>query len=332
MSVSPDSSPSAASLPLLRGRTLETLAVGDSARIVRQLTREDLQVLAALFAGVDASHDGPALEAAFLDIFGRGLWGSALVAGLLGTELPGPGLGCERLDLRFLAPLALNDTLAVTATVTAVDAASGQATLAIVALRGDGQRVFEGDAVVLAPRTPITLARGALPDLGLAQGEGTMAAPWIAKVRTLGAIRMAVVHPCSSEALKAAIEAAQAGLIEPLLVAPRAKLEALAADAGLDLAGWRIEDVPHSHAAAARIKGIVSPVAGQADILLVPDLESGNMLAKQLEYMGNAATAGVVLGARVPIVLTSRADAADTRIASCAIAVLLAHRNRRPAA
>ncbi|HAI93572.1 MAG TPA: enoyl-CoA hydratase, partial [Xanthomonadaceae bacterium] len=124
--MSPDSSPSAASLPLLRGRTLETLAVGDSARIVRQLTREDLQVLAALFAGVDASHDGPALEAAFLDIFGRGLWGSALVAGLLGTELPGPGLGCERLDLRFLAPLALNDTLAVTATVTAVDAASGQ--------------------------------------------------------------------------------------------------------------------------------------------------------------------------------------------------------------
>jgi phosphotransacetylase len=80
--------------------------------------------------------------------------------------------------------------------------------------------------------------------------------------------------------------------------------------------------------AAAKIKEIDSPVAGQADILVVPDLESGNMLAKQLEYMGNAATAGIVLGARIPIVLTSRADAADTRIASCAIAVLLAHRYR----
>lgn len=77
--------------------------------------------------------------------------------------------------------------------------------------------------------------------------------------------------------------------------------------------------------AAARTKGIVSEVAGRADILVVPDLESGNMLAKQLEFLGGAASAGIVLGARVPIVLTSRADARDTRLASCAVAVLLAH-------
>jgi phosphotransacetylase len=76
---------------------------------------------------------------------------------------------------------------------------------------------------------------------------------------------------------------------------------------------------------AARIKGIVSEVAGRADILIVPDLESGNMLAKQLEYLGGAASAGIVLGARVPIVLTSRADSAASRLASCALAVLLAH-------
>jgi phosphotransacetylase len=75
---------------------------------------------------------------------------------------------------------------------------------------------------------------------------------------------------------------------------------------------------------AARSKGIVSKVAGQADILVVPDLESGNMLAKQLEYLADAQTAGVVLGARVPIVLTSRADGLQSRMTSCAIAVLLA--------
>ncbi|MBX9868620.1 MAG: enoyl-CoA hydratase, partial [Burkholderiaceae bacterium] len=80
--------------------------------------------------------------------------------------------------------------------------------------------------------------------------------------------------------------------------------------------------------AAARIKGIVSEVAGQADILVVPDLESGNMLAKQLEYLGGAASAGVVLGARLPIILTSRADSHETRIASCALALLLAHHYR----
>jgi phosphate acetyltransferase len=76
-------------------------------------------------------------------------------------------------------------------------------------------------------------------------------------------------------------------------------------------------------ARAAAIKGLVSPVAGNADILVVPDLESGNMLAKQLEYLGGAQLAGIVLGARVPAILTSRADSAETRLTSCAVAVLL---------
>jgi len=74
---------------------------------------------------------------------------------------------------------------------------------------------------------------------------------------------------------------------------------------------------------AAEIKKLVSPVVGQADILVVPDLESGNMLAKQLEYLGGAHMAGIVLGARVPTILTSRADSAETRLTSCAVAVLL---------
>ena len=79
---------------------------------------------------------------------------------------------------------------------------------------------------------------------------------------------------------------------------------------------------------AARQKGIVSPVAGQADILVVPDLEAGNMLAKQLTFLAGADAAGVVVGARVPIVLTSRADSERTRVASCAVAVLMARARR----
>lgn len=83
---------------------------------------------------------------------------------------------------------------------------------------------------------------------------------------------------------------------------------------------------------AAKIKKITSNVAGQADILLVPDLEAGNMLAKQLSYLAEADAAGIVLGARVPIVLTSRADSAKARLASCAVAVLFAHARRANAA
>ena len=75
---------------------------------------------------------------------------------------------------------------------------------------------------------------------------------------------------------------------------------------------------------AARIKGIDSPVAGRADVVLVPEIESGNMLYKQLVYLAGADAAGVVLGARVPIILASRADSVRIRLASCALAVLLA--------
>jgi phosphate acetyltransferase len=79
---------------------------------------------------------------------------------------------------------------------------------------------------------------------------------------------------------------------------------------------------------AARIKGIKSEVAGRAQVLVVPDLEAGNMLAKNLSFMAKADSAGIVLGARVPIVLTSRADSVRSRLASCAAAVLYAHARR----
>ena len=79
---------------------------------------------------------------------------------------------------------------------------------------------------------------------------------------------------------------------------------------------------------AAQIKKIDSPVAGRANVLIVPDLEAGNMLAKSLSFLAGADAAGIVLGARVPIILTSRADSVMTRLASCAVASLVAHARR----
>jgi len=81
---------------------------------------------------------------------------------------------------------------------------------------------------------------------------------------------------------------------------------------------------------AARTKGITSEVAGDPDILLAPDLEAGNMMAKMLSFLANADSAGLVLGARVPVILTSRADSVRSRIASCAVAVMAAHARRQP--
>jgi phosphate acetyltransferase len=82
---------------------------------------------------------------------------------------------------------------------------------------------------------------------------------------------------------------------------------------------------------AAAIKGIASPVAGRANVLIVPDLEAGNMLAKSLTFLANADVAGIVLGAKVPIVLTSRADSVEARLASCAAASLVAQARREQA-
>ena len=83
---------------------------------------------------------------------------------------------------------------------------------------------------------------------------------------------------------------------------------------------------------AADIKKIVSPVAGRANVLIVPDLEAGNMLAKSLSFLAGADSAGVVLGAKVPIILTSRADSVMARLASCAVAALVAQARRDSAA
>jgi phosphate acetyltransferase len=83
---------------------------------------------------------------------------------------------------------------------------------------------------------------------------------------------------------------------------------------------------------AAAIKKIVSPVAGRANVLVVPDLEAGNMLAKSLSFLAGADAAGIVLGARVPIILTSRADSLLSRLASCAVAVMVAAARRKAAA
>jgi phosphate acetyltransferase len=297
----------------------------------------------------------------------------------------------------------------------------------------------------------------------------------IARGKEVTAPRTFVVHPCDEPSLRGAIDAAEAGLIVPILVAPAAKVKNVAREHGIDIAKYELVDVPHSDAAAAkavelvragqgemlmkgslhtdelmravtaantglrtarrishvfimdvpthpetlfitdaainifpdldakhdivqnavdlfnavglgkprvailsavetvtskipstidaaalckmaergqitgatldgplafdnaiepeaaRIKGIHSPVAGRAQILVVPDLEAGNMLAKNLIYLTKADSAGLVLGARVPIVLTSRADSVRSRMASCAAAALYAAARRHAA-
>jgi phosphate acetyltransferase len=154
----------------------------------------------------------------------------------------------------------------------------------------------------------------------------------VIKARGLRPIRTAVVHPVDTVSLVGAIEAAVSSKIKSTIDA--AALYKMA-DRGQITGGILDGPLAFDNAIdpeAARIKGIKSAVAGRAQILVVPDLEAGNMLAKNLIFLARADAAGIVLGARVPIILTSRADSVRSRMASCAVAVLYAHARRGTAA
>ena len=459
-------------LGVVRNRTFDEIAVGDSASIERTLTAEDIQLFAVLSGDVNPQHLDPEFAAStrFHGVIAHGMWGGALISAVLGTRLPGPGTVYLGQTLQFRHPVRVGDTLTVRVEVKTRDVQRKLLTLACSCCNQEGDLVIAGEATVLAPTERIERARTTLPEVSLHAGNGLPRL--LEHVRPLTAIRVAVVHPCDALSLSGALDAQAAGLIVPVLVGPRARIEAAAQAAGVSLAGVELVDAPHSHAAAAlaarmagkgdvealmkgslhtdelmsavlapdaglrtkrrlshcfvmqtpsyprpfiitdaainiaptlqekadivrnaidlahaigveqprvailaavetvnpamvatldaaalckmaergqitgglldgplamdnavsiaaaTVKGIESPVAGRADVLVVPDLESGNMLAKQLEYMGGASTAGIVMGAKVPIMLTSRADARDTRIASCAIGLILAHRFR----
>jgi phosphotransacetylase len=131
-------------------------------------------------------------------------------------------------------------------------------------------------------------------------------------------------------AILAAVETVTSKMVATIDAAALCKMAERGQITGADLEGPLAFDNAISREAACT-KGIDSPVAGDPDILLVPDVESGNMVAKLLSFLAKADSAGLVLGARVPIVLTSRADSVRSRIASCAIAMRAAHARRRKA-
>ena len=146
--------------------------------------------------------------------------------------------------------MRVGDRLTIGVTVSAKDEARRRVTLACRCVNQDGQAVIEGEALCWRPSRRSSARPAPCPRCGCWRPA---ACPRLLEhVRPLGPIRVAVVHPCDALSLGGALDARAAGLIEPVLVGPRARLEAVAAEAGLSLAGIEIEDVPHSHAAAAR--------------------------------------------------------------------------------
>lgn len=452
--------------------TFDELYVGQSKRLFRTLSLDDIKAFAAVSGDTNPSHLDPeyANDSLFHGVVAHGMWSAALISALLGTQFPGPGTVYVDQSLHFVRPVRVGDTLSVVATVTAKHDTNKHVELDCQVTNQRGERVLCGMAKVLAPTEKVRLPKVSAPQIQLFDPEARFKA-LLAQGAGVEAARCAVVHPCDDGSLSGAMDAARHGLIVPVLIGPRARIEQVAQQADIDLTGAEFHNVPHSHAAAelaadmavkgdvemimkgslhtdelihavlskpslrtgrrmshvfrfdvplydkpllitdaalnieptlaekvsivqnaidfcqvlgvntpkvailsavetvnpaipstldaaalckmadrgqitggvldgplafdnaisahaAEIKHIDTPVAGAADILMVPDLESGNMVAKQLEYLAGAMGSGIVLGARLPIALTSRADGPMNRVSSALLALLVVKKNR----
>ncbi|WP_146346924.1 bifunctional enoyl-CoA hydratase/phosphate acetyltransferase [Falsiphaeobacter marinintestinus] len=457
-------------MQFIENRTFDELKVGDSAELTRTLKTEDIELFAVMSGDVNPAHVDPefAQSDMFHKVIAHGMWGGALISAVLGTELPGPGTIYLNQNFSFRHAVGLGDTVTVRVTVAEKKPEHQHVVLDCSCINQSGETVIEGQALVIAPSVKVRRPRVVLPEVHLHE-RGARFEALMKATAPLAPVRTAVVHPCDTLSLEGALEAGAKGMIVPILIGPRAKIEAAAAEAQRDLGQVEIVDVPHSHAAAERAvalaregkvdmlmkgkihtdellrpvvakdtglrterrishvfaldvpnypkpllisdaainifpdlqtkrdivqnaidlalalgidipkvallsavetvtpsipstvdasalckmadrgqitggmldgplafdnavsksaaetKGIHSAVAGDADILIVPDLEAGNMIAKQLIYLAGADAAGLVLGARIPIVLTSRADGVLSRLASAAMAQLFVH-------
>jgi len=453
---------------LIENRIFNEIAIGDTASLSRRISLQDVELFAVISGDINPAHLDPGYAATdmFHHIIAQGVLTAGLISAVLGTKLPGPGTIYLGQDLRFLAPVSPGDTITATVTVTALIPEKQRLTLDCHCTNQADQEVLRGTATVQAPDQKIRRPAIALPEVRLMRHAGFR--DILATAIAGGPAATAVAHPCDENSLRGAVEAGAAGLITPILVGPIAKIRATAAACNLDIAGLRIEDTPHSHAAATRAvalvrageakllmkgalhtdellhevmqpqtglrtgrrlshiyvldvpgfgrpllvtdaavnilptledkasivqnaidlalvlgiaaprvailaavetinpamaatldaaalckmaergqitggvldgplaldnaispaaaadKNLAGPVAGMADILVVPNLEAGNILAKQFTFMSGADAAGVVLGASAPIILTSRADDIRNRLASCAVAVIMA--------
>jgi phosphate acetyltransferase/phosphate butyryltransferase len=248
---------------VLENRTFDEIRVGESASLTRTLTAEDLRLVAALSGDVDPAH----VE----------LWGATLISTVLATKLPGPGAVRVAQQLRFRSPIALGDTLTVSVTATAKDPATLRVSFDCRCLNGAGGVVVDGSVDMIVGSTKVRRprvggVRAVSPGDRTARHRDLLAMAH----RLAPPLLTAVVHPVDRNSLLGAVEAARAGLIVPVLVGPEAKIRAVAAAEGIDLAPYRLVATRHSHEAAER--AVAMARAGEVEALMKGSLHTDELM------------------------------------------------------
>jgi phosphate acetyltransferase len=260
----------------IENRIYDEIEVGNHAKLTRTLKPQDIELFAVMSGDVNPAHVDAdyAKNDMFHGIIAHGMWGGALISAVLGTQLPGPGTVFLSQSLEFIAPVSLGDTITVRAEVTEKQD-KGRLLLACICVNQDGKTVIDGEARVIAPRDKVHRPRVILPDVHL-HVQGAQYARLIAATKDLKPVRTAVVHPCDALSLIGALDAAQRGMILPVLVGPKVKIEAAALKAGRSLDTYEIINTPYSHAAAATAVALVR--AGKVEALMKGSLHTDELM------------------------------------------------------
>ncbi|EQD47277.1 bifunctional enoyl-CoA hydratase/phosphate acetyltransferase [mine drainage metagenome] len=266
---------------MLENRLFDEIAIGDHAELTRALDLDDIRAFASVTGDLNPAHLDTDYAAAspMHGVIAHGQWAVALISAVLGTRLPGPGTLFVRQHFDFLAPARPGDTLTAQVTVTAREARHKHLTLACACSNQRGEALLRGEVEVSAPRLKLRMQAPDLPQVMVQAHVGYGRLLSVAKRHP--PLRVAVVHPCSSEALDGAIEAWHEGLIEPLLVGPMARIRALAEAAHADISALQIIDTPHSHASASL--AVAQVRAGHAEALMKGSLHTDELLHAVLD-------------------------------------------------
>ncbi len=262
----------------LQNRTFEEMAVGETASLSHTVAQRDIDLFATVTGDVNPAHVDPAYAATdmFHHIIIQGMWGAGLISATLGTKLPGPGTIYLGQELRFRRPVSIGDTITATVTVREKKAAKGDVTLDTVCTNQHGEEVITGSAFARAPTEKVRLPRTVLPEVRVARHDATHAL--VARAAGGTPVATAVVYPVDAASLLAAIDAARAGLIAPILIGPEARIRNVAREAGADIAALRVIDAPDPRAAAAHAVALAR--AGEVAMLMKGDLHTEDLMAE----------------------------------------------------
>jgi len=263
---------------MITNKTFDEIQIGDTARMERILTKQDIDGFRLLSGDMNPTHFSDEYAQMLLarhKLVGHSMWGGTLISSLLGNDLPGPGTVYLSQHFEFHNVVELDDTLIITVTAKSKNAADGSVVFDCRAVNQRGEDIITGIARVKAPTKKPTDAGSpyAIQHLHYKTAFKRL----IDYVDDWNPIPVAVCHPCSKEALEGAIDSARANVIDPILVGPEVKIRALAESLNLDIGAYRLVNAIHSHDAAA--KAVALCRSGEAEALMKGSLHTDELMS-----------------------------------------------------